>query len=204
MNIGEKIKAFREMTGMTQRDLSVKSHVALNTIKRIEADNSPARGTTYQALATAMGVELIDIQEDREFVFSVVVDKDAYLPCRAHEDDAGFDLFSPISTYLSGGGSVVIDTGVHIEIPKGFAGLICSKSGLNIKKGIISDGLIDSGYTGSICVKLYNLSNSAYVIERGDKISQIMFVPIVEPTLREVDALDDTERGENGFGSTGR
>lgn len=136
--------------------------------------------------------------------YDVVLDDGALLPARAHDTDAGYDLFSPRTGVVPAHGSAIFDTGVHIAIPKGYCGLICAKSGLNVKEGILSTGLIDSGYSGSVRVKLYNLSDVPYFVRKGDKISQIMFLPIDTPTLKIVDSLEPTERGDNGFGSTGR
>ena len=84
------------------------------------------------------------------------------------------------------------------------AGFLKSKSGLNVKYGITSEGVIDVGYTGSIAVKLYNHSGMDYTVHRGDKISQLVVVNIDTPDLVLVDKLADTERGNGGFGSTGR
>lgn len=137
-------------------------------------------------------------------VLPVLLKKNAFMPIKAHEEDAGYDLLSPEDVVVKGFGSAVIDTGVHIFIPSGYAGRICAKSGLNVNHNIISTGLIDAGYTGSIRVKLYNLSNNEYIVKRGDKISQIMFIPIESPWLIKTDAFPETERGDNGFGSSGR
>ena len=134
----------------------------------------------------------------------VKIDKGAYMPERAHEADAGYDLRSPIKTILCAGEAVVIDTGVHIQIPRGFVGMLKSKSGLNVKHDIVGEGVIDSGYTGSIKVKLYNHGDESYMIEAGDKISQIVFLPIYTPELEIVEDLEETERGDGGFGSSGR
>lgn len=79
-----------------------------------------------------------------------------------------------------------------------------SKSGLNVKHGITSEGVIDSGYTGSIVVKLYNNDGKDYTVNQGDKISQIVLLPIYTPELEQVESLDETERGGNGFGSSGK
>ena len=127
-----------------------------------------------------------------------------FMPERAHEADAGYDLRSPIKTRLYAGEAVVIDTGVHIQIPRGFVGMLKSKSGLNVKHDIVGEGVIDSGYTGSIRVKLYNHGTESYMIEAGDKISQIVILPIITPELELVDELENTERGCGGFGSSGR
>lgn len=138
----------------------------------------------------------------------VKLDEGAFIPTRAHKDDAGYDLYSPVGAMIGWAGSktgnsVTIDTGVHVEIPKGYVGFIKSKSGLNVKHGIVSEGVIDSGYTGSIAVKLYNHSDKMVFIQRGMKISQLVLLPIITPELELVDSLDETERGGGGFGSTG-
>lgn len=135
---------------------------------------------------------------------NVKLDDGAYMPEKAHELDAGFDLRTPNEVYVGGLGSAVIDTGVHIEIPEGFTGFLKSKSGLNVKHSLQGEGVIDAGYTGSIKVKLYNNSGTSYTFEKGDKVVQLVILPIPEVYLRKVDELDDTDRGENGFGSTGK
>lgn len=135
---------------------------------------------------------------------NVKLDNGAYLPVRAHKNDAGMDIMSPTSTFVKARGNATIDTGVHIEIPEGYVGMLKSKSGLNIKHNITSEGVVDSGYTGSIRVKLYNNGDEDYLIVGGDKISQLVIMPIITPDVRLVDELQETERGDNGFGSTGR
>jgi dUTP pyrophosphatase len=128
----------------------------------------------------------------------------AYMPERAYATDAGADLRTPHDVILLPRGSAVIDTGVHIELPPNTVGMLKSKSGLNVKHGITSEGVIDVGYTGSIRVKLYNLSDKPYEFKRGDKISQLVVMPILTPTFEQVDEFEATERGDGGFGSTGR
>lgn len=134
----------------------------------------------------------------------IKLDPMAWIPERAHDTDAGLDLKSPLNITVPARGSATIDTGVHIQLPPNTAGMIKSKSGLNVKHGITSDGVVDVGYTGSIRVKLYNHSDTAYRVKRGDKISQLVIVPVVIPPITVVDELEDTERGDNGFGSTGK
>ena len=134
----------------------------------------------------------------------IKLDEKAIMPTRAHETDAGLDLYSPVSVTIEPRGAVSIDTGVHIELPINTVGMIKSKSGLNVKHGITSEGVIDVGYTGSMVVKLYNHSEKPYTINAGDKISQLVVMPIFTPTLEVVDELTETERGDGGFGSTGR
>lgn len=134
----------------------------------------------------------------------IKLDENAFMPIRAHETDAGLDILAPIGALIPAWGSAVIDTGVHIELPKNTVGFLKSKSGLNVKHGITSEGVIDVGYTGSIAVKLYNNTEDDYLVRRGDKISQLVILPILTPQLELVDELENTERGDGGFGSTGR
>ena len=144
----------------------------------------------------------------------IKLDKGAYMPERAHDTDGGLDIRSPIDVFVPpsmtriGGyvtvGSVTIDTGVHIELPHGRVGLLKSKSGLNVNHGITSEGVIDEGYTGSIRVKLYNHTEKGYAIKRGDKITQLLVMPCDYVECELADELGDTDRGENGFGSSGR
>lgn len=134
----------------------------------------------------------------------IMLDDGAYMPTRAHSMDAGLDLYSPVDVLLMSQASAVIDTGVHVELPPGSVGFLKSKSGLNVRHGILGEGVIDAGYTGSIRVKLYNHSGDTYKIRRGDKITQLVILPVILPDLEQVDSLEDTERGCGGFGSTGR
>ena len=134
----------------------------------------------------------------------IKLDPMAWIPERAHDTDAGLDLKSPINITVPARGSSTIDTGVHIQLLPGTAGMLKSKSGLNVKHGITSEGVIDEGYTGSIVVKLYNHTFDDYHVNIGDKISQLVIVPILTPELEFVDELNGGERGDNGFGSTGR
>lgn len=159
------------------------------------------------------------IKEGTQMKIKVVLDEGALMPTKAHDNDAGFDLYSredkiipnPSSSSIFGspfsfckGNSATFDTGVHIEIPKGYVGFLKSKSGLNVKSSLLSDGVIDSGYTGSIVVKLYNHGSDYYQVRKGDKITQLVILPIPEVELEQSDLLDESDRGNNGFGSTGR
>ena len=134
----------------------------------------------------------------------IKLDKGAFVPTRAHDTDAGADLRSPIDAVVPARDSRVIDTGVHIQLPHGYVGMLKSKSGLNTKHGITSEGVIDEGYTGSIKAKLYNHSDKPYVIVRRDKITQLVIVPCEYVQFDLVDYLEDSERGSDGFGSTGK
>lgn len=136
---------------------------------------------------------------------NIMLDEGAFAPVRAHYADAGLDLKTPRDVYIFPHSSATIDTGVHFEIPEGYWGKIESKSGLNVKNSIASlGGTIDSGYTGSVKVKLYNFGSEPYQFNKGDKIAQIVIAPCVLCECEEVDSFEETERGDNGFGSTGR
>lgn len=139
----------------------------------------------------------------------IKLDKGAYRPERAHVLDAGYDLRTPVPIALAafdpinGPGKAIIDTGVHIELDRGQVGFLKSKSGLNVNQNIIGEGVIDAGYTGSIRVKLYNFGDE-YHFKPGDKVIQLVILNVLTPDLEEVEELTETERGESGFGSTGR
>lgn len=134
----------------------------------------------------------------------IKLDEGAFTPTRAHTTDAGMDLYSREEMVIPAGGSVTFDTGVHIELPIGTVGMLKSKSGLNVKYGITSEGVIDVGYTGSIRAKLYNHSGFSYQVHKGDKITQLVIMPYLAPDIEIVDELDATDRGDKGFGSSGR
>lgn len=134
----------------------------------------------------------------------IKLDPGAILPRRAYPTDAGLDLFARETQIVPAKESAVFDTGVHIELPEGTVGMLKSKSGLNVKHGITCEGVIDVGYSGSIVVKLFNHGGYDYKVNAGDKISQLVILPILTPTLEVVDELGESERGNNGFGSSGR
>lgn len=133
----------------------------------------------------------------------VLLDAGAIIPTRAHKTDAGLDLYSMEDKYVSPREFEVFDTGVHVEIPAGYVGLVTSKSGL-MAKGITSRGTIDSGYTGSIKAILFNHGDRGYLVRKGDKITQLVVLPIVTPDIEIVESLEESERGADGFGSTGK
>lgn len=129
---------------------------------------------------------------------------DAFLPERAHDTDAGADIRTPEGFTLKAHGSEIVATGVHVELPAGTVGMLKSKSGLNTRYGIVSEGVIDEGFSGEIIVKLYNLSDHDYMFQRGDKITQLVVMPVHYVTYEQVDEINAGERGANGYGSTGR
>ena len=134
----------------------------------------------------------------------IMLEESAYKPSRAHATDAGLDLRTPVAVTVPAHGSVVVDTKTHVELPQGCAGLIVSKSGLNVKHGLVTTGLIDEGYAGSILVRIYNHSDEDYFFDAGDKVTQLVVIPVRYEPLEIVDSIDGGERGDGGFGSTGR
>lgn len=135
----------------------------------------------------------------------IKLDEGAYIPTRAHSTDAGLDLYARETKDIPAGQSAVFDTGVHVQLPPSTAGILISKSGLNVKHDLTSTGLIDEGYDGAIAVKLYNHGGAPYTVVAGDKISQLVVIPVV---YADVELVEDfgvqTARGSNGFGSSGK
>lgn len=135
----------------------------------------------------------------------IMLDDGAFEPIREHETDAGLDLRAKEDMFIPARGAAVIGTGVHVELPEGCAGLLVSKSGLNVKHDLTSTGLIDQGYTGEVMVKLYNHGVTNYQVKAGDKISQLVVIPVKYEKVDIVDSIDGAgNRGDNGFGSTGK
>lgn len=128
-----------------------------------------------------------------------------YEPVRGHSLDAGLDLRTPVDVTIPAHGSARVDLGIHFEIPEGWFGKLESKSGLNVVSQVFcGGGVIDSGFTGSIQARLYNFGDEDYNFKAGDKFVQIVFLPISTPELVKVKEFDDYERGDSGYGSTGR
>ena len=148
--------------------------------------------------------ERMKLERRKKPTVKVALDEGAKMPTKAHEWDSGFDLYSREGGVIYQNGSARFNTGVHIAIPKGVCGLLVSKSGLDHNESVQSTGLIDPDYVGSIWVKLYNHGSKAVTIEKGQKISQLVLLPIITPELELVDSLEETERGSGGFGSTGK
>lgn len=134
----------------------------------------------------------------------IKLDRGAYMPIRAHETDAGLDIRAKEMQYVPAKESAIFHTGVHVQIPQGCAGILVSKSGLNVNHDITSTGLIDEGYTGEIIVKLHNHGGYDYRVDAGDKISQLVIIPVLYESLELVNDFEGLARGNDGFGSTGR
>lgn len=145
------------------------------------------------------------VKKARKKPIKVKIDPGAFAPVRAHPTDAGLDLRTPFAVKVPAHGAVIIDTGVHIELPPGTYGKLESKSGLNVNHCVVSlGGTIDEPYRGSIVAKLYNLSDRDYWFSEGDKVVQLIIMPYLAPDIEIVDELTETDRGDNGFGSSGK
>lgn len=133
------------------------------------------------------------------------LDFDLPVPGYAHPGDAGLDLYAAEDAVVTGE-TVRIPTGVAVAVPDGHVGLVCPRSGLS-KHGVTvanAPGVVDSGYRGELMVRLTTTSVTAHWVRRGDRIAQLLVIPVLRPEVTVVDDLDGTERGANGFGSTGR
>ncbi|MDE7262648.1 MAG: dUTP diphosphatase [Oscillospiraceae bacterium] len=137
------------------------------------------------------------------------IGRDIPLPYYATAGAAALDLHACLDQpeTIPGGGQVLIPTGVAVAIPAGYVGILASRSSMGVRNGVgFSNGIgvIDSDYRGPLRVGLHNLREAPYTVQPGDRIAQLLVVPVACPELEVVDALPETERGEGGFGSTGR
>lgn len=132
------------------------------------------------------------------------IHQDARLPGYGHPGDAGLDLFSAVAATLEPGNVMAVPTGIQVAIPPDHVGLIWDKSGISLSGVHRLAGVVDAGYRGEIKVVMVNLGRDPFPIEQGMKIAQMLIQPVVLVSVVESDDLDETERGQNGFGSTGR
>lgn len=132
----------------------------------------------------------------------------AVVPTRGSKYAAGADLYSAENDlYIEDRQTVMIGTGIAMGIPEGYVGLVYARSGLACKEGLAPAnkvGVIDSDYRGEIKVALYNQSGQKKLVKKGERIAQIVIAPFLAPEFTEVNELDETDRGEGGFGSTGK
>lgn len=161
------------------------------------------RPYTLEVIATALGLPVSELLIDDIAYLKCKLDENAIMPTRAYDTDAGLDLYAKEDAIIPMFGCAKLDTGVHVAIPKNHVGLITSKSSL-MQEGITSRGTIDHGYVGAIHAVLYNHNNRPYRIEKGQKITQLVILPIITPKPVLVDNLEQTPRGDGGFGSTGK
>ncbi|HRD01967.1 MAG TPA: dUTP diphosphatase [Candidatus Saccharicenans sp.] len=131
------------------------------------------------------------------------INREARMPVYNHPGDAGLDIFSCQAMTIDPGETAAVPTGLQLAIPFGYAGLLWDKSGLALRGIHCLAGVVDAGYRGEVKVVLTNLSQKPFVITSGMKIAQMLIQAIETPEPVEVDTLDETRRGEDGFGSTG-
>jgi dUTP pyrophosphatase len=131
---------------------------------------------------------------------------DAIAPTQQTDGAAGFDLHALTDVTLYPGERSLVKTGIAVQIPKGYVGMVCSRSGLALKHGVFvlnAPGIVDSDYRGDVGVILMNMGGYEYTVLSGDRIAQLVIAPIGKSVVMEVSELDDTQRGAGGFGSTG-
>lgn len=128
---------------------------------------------------------------------------DALLPRRAHPTDSGADLFALTRTVLPPRAVTNVHTGVAVELPEGTSGIIWGKSSVESKGVKAMAGLVDAPYRGELIVCMYNLNDTEFVFEKGQKVAQLVVLPTLYPDFEEAEELSDTARGAGGFGSTG-
>ncbi len=129
---------------------------------------------------------------------------DAILPVHAHHNDAGIDLFSCGEYSITPHATFSISTGIALEIPDGYVGLIWDKSSIGSKGIKTLGGVVDAGYRGEVKVIVHNLNTTPYIFSHGDKVAQILIQKVELFDISEVEELSDSLRGVNGFGSTGK
>lgn len=128
---------------------------------------------------------------------------EAKLPVYGHPGDAGLDLYAVVDHDLPPGGIYAVPTGIQIAVPAGHVGLVWDKSGISLKGVHRLAGVIDAGYRGEVQVVLINFGAAPFPVRKGTKIAQLLVQPVVSVPVVEADSLDDTSRGQGGFGSTG-
>lgn len=173
---------------------------AMETDQEAEWGSGSAVPATTDASTTLPGE-----MEELEFIR---LSEKATLPTRAHDGDAGLDLYAAEGARIGPGQRVSVGTGLAVAIPQGLAGLVVPRSGLALKHGIAlvnAPGVIDAGYRGELRVLLLNTdATSEFKLAAGDRVAQLLLIPIATASPLEADALDGTGRGGGGFGSTGR
>jgi dUTP pyrophosphatase len=170
------------------------------------AEEDPGSAFEESPVATTTGGGFTFQPEMEELQFIRLSEK-ATLPTRAHDGDAGLDLYAAEGARIGPGQRVSVGTGLSVAIPQGLAGLVVPRSGLALKHGISlvnSPGVIDSGYRGEVRVLLLNTdATSEFRLAAGDRIAQLLLIPVATASPLEADSLDETLRGSGGFGSSG-
>ena len=169
----------------------------------------------YEKMAEEFGFDIRELTNEMEKYTPTMEVKysksneDSVSPSYAYPTDSGFDLYSTQEITIPSLGRVLVPTGLHIDIPKGYEIQVRSKSGLALKQGLMvlnSPGTVDQGYTGEIQVILFNTSHQEVTITKGMKVGQAVICPVVSGkwvTFKQIDNIEDKDRSDKGFGSTG-
>lgn len=174
-------------------------------VARVEVGEEKLRAAVYEGAKRAVA-PYIDLLERNAGAMEIeTVCAPDQMPVRAHMHDAGADLRARFYRAIEPGRIETIPTGVHVNIPRGYVGLLAARSSLCLCGLVMANGvgIIDSGFTGEIHVPLYNTNDTTVSIPSGRRIAQLVILPCELPTFRRVDKLEETERGDGGFGSTG-
>ena len=148
---------------------------------------------------------MIDTKDLAWTIWCKQIDNNSKIPTKANANDAGWDLYSTIDTVIPPKQRKTVKTGIALEMPEHMAGLIWPRSGLSVKQGIdVLAGVVDSGYRGEIMVCLYNTSDENVSINCGDRIAQIIFQEVPRVMMLHQEGLGSSQRGDNGFGSSGK
>lgn len=180
-----------------------------------ELSNETTDDLDYNKIFDTLGLDVSELERDmQDYVPKIDLvytksNESAVSPKYAYESDSGFDLYSTEEMVIESFNRKLIPTGLHVDIPEGYEIQVRSKSGLALKEGLMvlnSPGTVDQGYTGEIQVILFNTTNQSKVIEKGQKIAQAVVCPVVSGKwvkLVEKTSLNEKDRNNNGFGSTG-
>lgn len=187
LHIGPRLRQLRELKNMSQPELAEACGLHAETIWNLENGKSLPQKGTLAALAYGLGVTVDELKEprsDKDVQFMVFLARNAIKPAREHPDDLGFTLFSPGMDLIPAYGSAIVDTGVHIVMPEGYAGLIITHDKANFSHDIITaDSVVEPGDAGPIRVKLYNVGPQSFILERTDPVAKLIFVPAADPAL---------------------
>ena len=166
-----------------------------------------------ERMTSHIGAILAQLADDQKFIIEnggsqlqtrvVLVHPDAKLPAYAHEGDSGADLASVVNHYIPAGGWLKIPLGVAIQLSPGFEAQVRPRSSLSANGIVCAFGTIDQGYTGELSAVLYNLTPHEYEVKAGQRVCQLVIAPVARVTFVEAESLDATERGDNGWGSSG-
>jgi len=179
--------------------MSVWRNVTFGTAHAFGVGESPTFGTFNEDNIIEWDIPKVDTMKVKK------LHEDAILPTKAHKGDLGYDLYSVGPVQIGPGATMTVKTGVAIQFPEGYGGLVKDRSSVSTKLKLFTvAGVIDNGYTGEIHVAIHNASGFMQAIGPGQKIAQIVLIPVTNFHIEEVDDIETADgRGQDGFGSTG-